>query len=145
MRRVLSALFTLFLLGQTALAIEEREFPVDKLREQNREIIKMVVAEVSKQLPQKIDKYTTMTNIRDENLTLIYTFNINTGVKSDEAVRKEDKPRMQKAISRGICQSSKRFLDAGVTLTYEYMSASSKEELFTFSMNQEKCKRLKYD
>jgi hypothetical protein len=105
----------------------------------------MVVKEISKDLPQKVDRYTTMSKIRDENLTLIYTFEINTGVKSDEAVRKEDKPRMQKAISRGICQSSKRFLDAGVTLTYEYMSASSKEELFTFGMNQEKCKRLKYD
>ena len=144
MKTVLFALITL-LLTQTLSAIEEREYPVDKLKEQNREIIKMVVKEISKDLPQKVDRYTTMSKIRDENLTLIYTFEINTGAKSDKAVIKEDKPRMQKAISRGICQSSKRFLEAGVTLSYEYISASSKKELFTFTMNQKKCKELKYD
>jgi hypothetical protein len=144
MKTVLFALITL-LLTQTLSAIEEREYPVDKLKEQNREIIKMVVKEISKDLPQKVDRYTTMSKIRDENLTLIYTFEINTGAKSDKAVIKEDKPRMQKAISRGICQSSKRFLEAGVTLSYEYLSASSKKELFTFTMNQKKCKELKYD
>ncbi len=143
MKRVL--LFALLLIMTTLSAIEKREFPVDKLKEQNREIIKMVVKEISKDLPQKVDKYTIMSKIRDENLTLIYTFEINTGAKSDESVIKEDKPRMQKAISRGICQSSKRFLEAGVTLSYEYLSASTKKELFTFTMTQKKCKELRYD
>lgn len=105
----------------------------------------MVVEEISKTLPQKVDKYTDMTNIRDENLTLIYTFEINTGSKSDEVVKKEDKPRMEKAITKGVCQSSKRFLDANVTLTYEYMSATSKEELFAFTMTQKTCSELKDD
>ena len=143
MKRVL--LFALLLIMTTLSAIEKREFPVDKLKEQNREIIKMVVKEISKDLPQKVDKYTIMSKIRDENLTLIYTFEINTGAKSDESVIKEDKPRMQKAISRGICQSSKRFLEAGVTLSYEYLSASTKKEIFTFTMTQKKCKELRYD
>ena len=144
MRIILSILVAL-LLTQNIFAMEEREYPVDKLREQNRKIIQMVVTEISKDLPQKVDKYTTMSKVRDENLTLIYTFEINTGAKSDEAVIKEDRPRMEKAISRGICQSSKRFLDAGITLTYEYISASSKKELFSFTLNQERCKKLKYD
>jgi hypothetical protein len=145
MRMILSTLTTILLLTQTGFAIEEQEYPVDKLKEQNREIIKMVVKEISKDLPQQVDKYTTMSRIRDENLTLIYTFEINTGAKSDKAVIKDDKSRMQKAISRGICQSSKRFLEAGVTLSYEYLSKSTKKELFTFTMNQKKCKELKYD
>ena len=142
MKKVL--LITILLLT-TVSAVEEREYPVDKIKEKNREIIKMVVKEISKDLPQQVDKYTTMKKIRDENLTLIYTFEINTGVKNDKTVIKEDKPRMQKAISRGICQSSKRFLEAGISLSYEYMSASTKKELFTFTMNQKKCKELKYD
>ncbi|SFV52870.1 hypothetical protein MNB_SV-12-1348 [hydrothermal vent metagenome] len=145
MRMILSTLITLLLLTQATFALEEKEYPIDKLREQNQKIIKMVVEEISKNLPQEVDKYTKMTKIRDENLTLIYTFEINTGAKSDEAVIKEDKPRMEKAITKGVCQSSKRFLEAGVTLTYEYISASSKKELFSFTMTDSKCKKLKYD
>jgi len=145
MRMILSTLITLLLLTQTILSIEEKEYPIDKLKEQNQKIIKMVVEEISKKLPQEVDKYTKMTRVRDENLTLIYTFEINTGAKSDEAVRKDDETRMEKAISKGVCQSSKRFLEAGVTLSYEYLSAVSKKELFTFTMTQKKCKELKYD
>jgi len=145
---ILSAI-VLVMLGQPSNATEViqdgKEYPLEKMKEQSKKIIKMVVEEISKNLPQKVDKYTQITNIRDENLTLIYTFEINTGVKSDEAVKKEDKERMGKNITKGICQSSKRFLDAGVTLRYEYMSASTKNELFTFTMTQEICSELKHD
>lgn len=145
MRPILSTLLSTILLTQTLFAIEEKEYPIDKLREQNQKIIKMVVTEVSKGLPQKVDNYTTMTKVRDENLTLIYTFEINTEAKSDESVRKEDKPRMEKSISKGICQSSKRFLEVGVSLTYEYLNTATKKELFSFTMTQEKCKKLGYE
>ena len=124
---------------------EGQSYPIDKMKEQITKIIKMTVTEVSKGLPQKIDKYTEITKVRDENLTLIYTFNINTGAKSDETVKKEGKERMEKPVSKGICQSSKRFLDAGVTLRYEYFSKSTQKELFTFTLNQKKCKELHYD
>jgi len=124
---------------------EGKSYPIDKMKEQITQIIKMTVAEVSKGLPQKIDKYTKITKVRDENLTLIYTFEINTGAKNDESVKKEAKVRMEKPVSQGICQSSKRFLDAGVTLRYEYFSKSTQKELFTFTLNQKKCKELHYD
>ena len=124
---------------------EGKEYPIDKMREQVNQIIKMTVTEVSKGLPQKIDKYTEITKVRDENLTLIYTFEINTGARSDETVKKEGKARMEKPVSQGICQSSKRFLDAGVTLRYEYFSKSTQKELFTFTIDQKKCKELHYD
>ena len=129
----------------TDIIKEGQEYPVEKIREQNQKIIKMVVEEISKSLPQKVDKYTSMTKIEDKNTTLIYTFEIKTEPKSDETVRKEDKPRMEKAITKGVCQSSKRFLEAGITLNYTYLNASTKKELFTFSMNHEKCKELHYD
>ena len=150
MRRVLlSILITLTLSSLTnateVIIKDKQEYPLEKLREQNQKIIKMVVQEVSKNLPQKVNKYTQMTKVRDENLTLIYTFEINASPKSDETVRKEGKAKMQKNVSRGICQSSKRFLDAGVTIAYEYISASTKKELFTFTMTQKICKELRYD
>jgi len=145
----LLSIITILLLCNPSYATEVirdgKEYPIDKLKEQNKKVIKMVVEEISKNLPQKVDKYTQITNIRDENLTLIYTFEINTGVKSDEAVIKDDEARMKKNITKGICQSSKRFLEAGVTLTYEYMSASTKKELFAFTMTQEICSELKHD
>jgi hypothetical protein len=140
-------LITILLLSATCQATdiikEGKEYPIEKLKEQNQKIITMVVEEISKTLPQVVDPYTTMTNIRDENLTLIYTFNINTGVKSDERVKKEDRERMEKAVTKGVCQSSKRFLEAGVNLTYEYFSAATKKELFSFKMTPEICEGLK--
>jgi len=142
MRPLLSLLLILTLGYSEGIIKGEQEYPADKFKEQNSQIIKMVVSEISKSLPQKVDKYTTMTTIRDENLTLIYTFEINTGSKSDEAVIKEDKPRMQKAVTKGVCQTSQKFLDADITLAYEYKSATTQKELFTFLITKERCKEI---
>jgi len=142
MRPLLSILLILTLGYSEGIIKGEQEYPADKFKEQNSQIIKMVVSEISKSLPQKVDKYTTMTTIRDENLTLIYTFEINTGSKSDEAVIKEDKPRMQKAVTKGVCQTSQKFLDADITLAYEYKSATTQKELFTFLITKERCKEI---
>jgi len=122
---------------------EGQPYPIEKIREQNKKIIKMVVEEISKKLPQKVDNYTTLIQIKAQETTLIYSFEINTGAKRDEMVIKEDKARMQRVITQGVCQSSKRFLNAGVTLSYAYISASSKKNLFTFTMTQKRCKALK--
>jgi len=143
MRILLSIIFILTLSYSKGIIKGEQEYPLDKFKEQNRQIIKMVVSEISKSLPQKVDKYTTMTNITDENLTLIYTFEINASSKSDKAIIKEDKPRMQKAITKGVCQTSQKFLDADISLAYKYKSATTKKELFTFLITKEKCQELK--
>lgn len=146
MKKSLLFLLLLLALGSFSDAngvIKEGEaYPLDKFQEKNKKIIKMVVKEISKTLPQKVDEYTKIVNIHDEGLTLIYTFEINTGAKSDRAIIKEDKARMKKNITRGICQSSKHFLDAGVTLSYKYLSASTKRELFTFTMTKKICGEL---
>ena len=143
MKKLLTLFFILLCSVHATDKIQEgKEYPIEKIREQNKVIIKMVVEEISKQLPQKVDNYTTMTKIADENLTLVYSFEINTGAKSDEAVRKEDKPRMEKSVTKGVCQSSKRFLDAGISLNYTYISKSSQKTLFSFLLTQKICKEL---
>jgi len=143
---LLLSILLLTTLGQATDVIKDgQEYPIEKIREQNKKIIKMVVEEISKSLPQKVDNYTTLTKISDENLSLVYTFEINTGAKSDEAVRKEDKPRMEKAVTKGVCQSSRRFLEAGINLHYTYLSKLSQKELFTFKMTQERCKEFNHD
>ena len=141
---ILSILLLNHLSSATEIVKDGEAYPIEKIREQNQVIIKMVVEEISKSLPQKVDSYTTMTQISDKNLTLIYTFEINT-TKSDEKIRKEDQSRMEKSVQKGICQSSKRFLDAGISLAYSYISTLSKKELFTFHINQKKCKELNND
>jgi hypothetical protein len=131
--------------GATEVIKEGDAYPIEKIREQNQQIIKMVVAEISKTLPQRVDKYTQLTKIHDENITLVYTFEINSKTKSDERIKREDHFRMQKSVTKGACQSSKRFLDAGVELLYEYISATTHKELFAFHITQTICREFSYE
>jgi len=119
--------------------VQTKEFPQKEMQKQNREIVRLSSEEISKTLPQTVDKYTTLTTVQGKDTTLIYTFEINTGAKSDETVKKEDRTRMQKAVTTGICQSAKRFLDAQINISYVYISANTKAELFRFDVTQADC------
>ena len=117
-------------------------FPKKEMKSQNKTIAKMVAKEIKSTLPQTIDKYTSLTDIYNKNTTIVYIFEINTGSKSDETVRKEDKSRMYKAIETGVCQSSRKFLEAGINISYIYISAISKKHLFQFNISQKNCTKL---
>lgn len=143
--------FILALVGISSLFSKET-MPVDpsaqakadkQMKLQNKNVIKAVVDEYSKKLPQKVDEYTTFVGISSKNLTLIYTFEINTGAKSDATVIKEDKKRMTEMVSYGICKSSKRFLESDINLSYIYTSKATKHELFKIDVTLEDCKNLK--
>ena len=110
-----------------------------KMQEQNSEIATLAAQELSKNLPQTIDKYTILQSIQNNNTTLVYTFLINDKMKSDATIRKQDHTRMQKAVTQGLCQSSKRFLQAGINISYLYISAKSKKLLFRFDITKDKC------
>ncbi len=127
------------------LSIRQQDVSPQQLQKQNKQVVKLAALEESKSVPQKIDKYTTIVDIKAKDTTLIYTFEINTGVKSDEAIIKEDHSRMKKAVTQGICRSSKRFMDAQITKVYRYISAVSKKELFKFVVNQDVCSKLNKD
>jgi len=118
------------------------EFPKEQMKSQNKVIVKMFTEELSKNLPQKIDNYTNFVKIHNDGTTIIYTFEINTGSKSDKTVRDEDKSRMHKAVNSGICKSSMKFLEAGINISYLYISASSKANLFRFDVTQEDCIKI---
>ncbi len=119
------------------------EISQKEMKKQNVEIVKLSSEEISKTLPQTIDKYTTLTKVEGKDTKLIYTFEINTGAKSDDTVRKEDRTRMQKAVTAGICKSAKRFLDAQINISYVYIGAKSKAELFHFDVTQADCPIVK--
>ncbi len=109
------------------------------MKSQNKEIVRMVVEEISSTLPQVVDKYTTFTNITNEGLTLVYTYEINTGVKSDKAVIKDSKERMQRIVKKGVCQTSNRFLDSQINISYAYINAITKAPLYRFDITQKDC------
>jgi hypothetical protein len=139
---LLTSLFGLFLLlSADENAVRTEEFPKEELQKQKNQIAAMVVKEISKTLPQKVDKYTTLVAIKNDGSTLVYTFEINSGVKSDEAIIKEDHSRMQRAVTQGVCQSSSKFLEAGINTRYIYRSAKSKKRLFVFDITQAQCEK----
>lgn len=141
MKKSLLACSIIIILSQSIFAegIKQQELPVEEMQKQKREIVKLSSEEISKTLPQTVDKYTTLTTVEGKDTTLIYTFEINTGAKSDETVKREDRTRMQKAVTTGICQSSKRFIAAQINISYIYISAKSKAELFRFDVTQADC------
>jgi len=114
-------------------------FPKEELKKQNREIARRIANSISETLPQKIDNYTELVSVVSKELTIIYTFLINTGAKSDEAVKKEDRSRMQRGVTKGICQSSNRLLQAGISTTYIYKSKKTNNELFKFLITPKDC------
>jgi len=116
-----------------------QELTSKQLTAQNKEIVSLAAIEMNKTLPQKVDKYTVLNRIESEGTVLKYIFEINTGAKSDETVQKEDRRHMKKAVIDGICRSYKRFLDAQITVSYIYRSASSKADLFRFDIAQKDC------
>jgi len=145
MQRLILIITTVFLFNQAygvEIQTDMKDYPIDKLKEQNSQIVKMVVEEVGKTLPQKVDKYTKITKLRDENLTLIYTFEINSTKESDQEIKQKGESKMKDRIIKGVCKSSKRFIDSDISLIYEYISAKSKQELFSFKIDKKVCKEL---
>ena len=130
--------------NDTNLPIKNQDVSPKQLQKQNKQIVQLVAKEESKNLPQKVDKYTTITSIKAVKNSSIYTFHINTGAKSDEAIMSEDHSKMENAITKGVCRSSKRFMDAQITKIYVYKSAITKKKLFQSVINQAKCNKISY-
>ena len=141
MKKTLLVLSIITTLSQSLFAegIKQEDLPVAEMQKQKREIVKLSSEEIAKTLPQTVDKYTVLTKVEGKDTTITYTFEINTGAKSDEAVKKEDRTRMQKAVTTGICQSASKFLQAQINISYIYISAKSKTELFRFDVTQADC------
>lgn len=144
MKKILS---TLLILGTVTLFAQEpmkvdpsAQAKADKqMKLQNRNVIKYVIEEYKSKLPQKVDEYTSFIDIKSEDLTLVYVFEINSGVKTDETIIQEDKKRMAKVVKYGICNSSKRFLESDINIAYVYNSAATKKQLFRFDVTLKDC------
>ncbi|MFK5937088.1 MAG: hypothetical protein QM497_01715 [Sulfurimonas sp.] len=143
MKNILLSLSLIITLSTTLLAdktpTKTQDLTTKQMKAQNIIITKMFVQEISKGLPHTIDKYTKLISVTNQESTIIYNFEINTGSKSDEAVIAEDKTRMKTAITNGVCKSSMKFLESDINISYIYNSAASKKKLFQFNITQEDC------
>ncbi|MDD2789473.1 MAG: hypothetical protein PHU40_02285 [Sulfurimonas sp.] len=117
------------------------EFPKKEMIAQSQTIADLVAKEISTTLPQAVDKYTSLVSIKAKEQTLVYTFEINSGAKSDETIKKEDKSRMKENITEGVCQSSRKFLESGINTSYIYINATTKASLFQFDISLQDCTR----
>jgi hypothetical protein len=146
-KKIFLAICSVVLVSQNLLSkdlpVKNQDVSPQQLEKQNKQITKLAAEQLSKNLPQIINKYTTMVIIKAINTTLVYTSEINTGAKSDETIRNEDRKKWEKIFIKNVCQRSKRFLDAQVKLSYVYISAISKEKLFQFDITQDKCFNLR--
>ena len=138
MKKIFIALSLIGVLYAQDLPIKKQDVSPEQMEKQNVKIVALSAEELSKTLPQKIDKYTRLLRVEANHTTLIYSFEINS-TKSDEVIKKEDKSRMREGVTMGVCKDSKRFLDAMITIKYNYLSASSSDILFSFDINREQC------
>jgi hypothetical protein len=133
--QIIATLFVVFSLPLFATLDE-----VDKVRQQNIEVVKAAAKELSAKLPQKVDEFTQLVDLKADGEKLVYTFEIHTGAKSDEAIVKEAKERQMKVrVTGGICRSSKRFLESGIGIVYIYRSAASKKPLLRYEVDRKAC------
>ena len=119
--------------------MQSRELSTKDMKTQSKMIVDLAAKELSKTLPQTIDKFTKLVSVKAQDTTLVYVYEINTAPKSDDTVRKENHSRMKEAVTLGTCKTSKRFLDAGISIRYVYNSSNSKAELFKFNIKQANC------
>jgi len=112
---------------------------VDKMREQNLNVVKKAVEGIKKSLPQKIDAYTTIVNIENNGTKLIYTLMVDGGPKSDKTLREEGARRMAPVVRNGICQSARRFLQSGIDIGYRYLSKRTKKEILRVDVSEKDC------
>ena len=138
MKNIFTTMIMFGVLFANDLPIKKQDVSPAQLKKQNVEIVALSAKELSKNLPQKIDKYTRLLSVDANHSTLIYSFEINS-TKSDEVIKKEDKSRMREGVTIGVCKNSKRFLEAEIDIKYNYLSAKSHKVLFSFNIDREKC------
>jgi len=117
------------------------ELSIDKLKEQNLNIVQKAVEGIRENLPQKVDAFTQIVAIDSNGTKLIYTFEVQSGPQSDEAMR-EKGIQMAPRIKKGICLSSKRFLQADISIRYRYVSSAGKSEILVVDVDKNSCEDI---
>jgi len=110
----------------------------EKVRLQNQEVIRQAVASLSTSLPKRIDAYTQLIAITEENQTLAYTFTIES-LQSDTEIQKHAEQKVIPRIRQNICQSSRRFIESDIRILYRYQRPKNSKTLFTVTADRAIC------
>ena len=119
----------------------QKKLSIEKLKAQNLNVVQKAVEGIRPTLPQKVDDYTRIVAIDSNGTRLIYTYEVDGGSKSDEALRKEGRSRMAPVVKEGICQNSRRFLEADIDIRYRYISKRTKNEILRVDVSKNDCNR----
>jgi hypothetical protein len=115
-----------------------REMSIDKLKQQNRELVQKAVEGLNENLPQKVDDFTQFVGVEGNGTKLTYLFDVDAGPKSDATLRKEG-TAMAPRIRTGICATAKRFLQADITLSYRYRNRTTGTPVLVVDVNKTQC------
>jgi len=74
MKQSIAIVLGMIVWGTTLVAegMQTQEMPTSELIKQNRQIVKLASEEISKTLPQKVDKYTVLQKVLGKDTTLTY-------------------------------------------------------------------------
>ena len=118
------------------------DLSIDKIRQQNLTVVQKAVEGIRKTLPQKVDNYTQFVAIESNGTRLIYTFSVDAGPKTDDALRAQGRG-MAPRIFKGMCTSAERFIQADIALTYRYINKATQAEILRVDADKKLCPEKK--
>jgi len=72
MRKIFLLLsFVTWITSINAEGLKSKDMPSSEMEKQNEQIVKLASAELTKSLPQKVDKYTKLLRVEGQNTTLV--------------------------------------------------------------------------
>lgn len=119
------------------------DLSIEKMKEQNINVVQKAVEGLSKNLPIEIDKSTRLVQVEGKGTRLIYTFEIKTAPKSEKELIKEGRTKVAPRVKKGLCHSADRFLQAGIDITYIYLNGATGNKILELNITKEDCPNLK--
>ena len=119
--------------------LQQQTLSVEKMREQNLNVVQKAVEGIGETLPQKVDKFTTLTKVDSNGTQLIYIFEVDGGMRSDAVLKEEGEKRIAPVVKRGICHQLKRFLDSDIDISYRYLSKATKHQVLKVDVSKKDC------
>jgi len=119
------------------------DLEVDKIKMQNRQVVKKASEGLAETLPKRVDEYTTLVSVKGTDTRLIYRFEVDDPPKSDEEMKKRGID-MAPRILKGLCLSSRRFIDADIVMDYIYINKATGNEILEVVADKDICTREGY-
>ena len=118
------------------------DLSIEKMREQNINVVQKAVEGLNQNLPVEIDRSTKLVKVEGKDTRLIYTFEIKTAPKSDKELIEEGRTKVAPRVKKGLCHSADRFLQAGIDITYIYQNSATGNTILELNVTKKDCPNL---